>query len=126
MGLPQAASDTAPVALKMTGRLALTPKQGRRFNQIAATLARTESGEAALVSKINGQFWTTAVRGNSLTLGPDGLLYFGTSVRPAFRMQFMDSVTNKRADAALSFDTESDRDKARAFLLEPPRPAATV
>jgi hypothetical protein len=108
-------------ALRVSGRLRLDEKTSRFFSNMPVTLVRLDTGDLALVNKIETSstvmgvwtqkrsgMWSLIIRAGSISAAESGFMYWGTGRLRATRFQYLDAVTGKmdRAVLATSADQE--------------------
>ena len=110
------------IDLRFTGSMKLEFKGSRRFLNVPASLATLDTGQLALVSRIDASsffmgirainrsgVWASVIQAGMLKDVELGLLYLGFGTRPALRLDYVDATTGQRELSILSFRTERER-----------------
>jgi hypothetical protein len=109
--------------LRATGKFVLDAQTAQRFLNVSATVKIVETGDIALLSKINASItmyetmvlkerigvWYLLMKRESLHFLEPGRLYLGTATRPALRLGYTDAITSRPATAILTFADETRR-----------------
>jgi hypothetical protein len=118
--------------LRATGKFVLDAQTAQRFLNVPASVKIVETGDIALLSKINASItmyetmvlkerigvWYLLMKRDRLRSLEPGRLYLGTAARPALRVGYMDAITSRPATVILSFADETQRQSFVAFLAQ--------
>jgi hypothetical protein len=128
------------IDLRVTAKFYLDDKLRQRFHRVSSVIADLENGDTALLANVDASvnwmgtktedrsgIWAAVIAKGTLSEPQYGILYFGLTAYPAFRIRFTDPIRKTAATAILASTTAAGRERIRQALYEPrPAPAATV